>query len=149
WQRRCEADGHRERIIAPPCVKPFAKHQVARLSVPVTGSASQQDAVGSRRRSSTARCQMAERKIWAETKPFRSDGVSGQGSVIPYSLDTSSKPLSPSSVDGVPPKIIHSSLRYRREIDGLRAVAVLPVIFFHAGVEALSGGFVGVDVFFV
>ncbi|WP_432770538.1 MAG: acyltransferase [Sphingopyxis sp.] len=38
---------------------------------------------------------------------------------------------------------------YRREIDGLRAVAVLPVIFFHAGVSAFSGGFVGVDVFFV
>ncbi|MEO9826084.1 MAG: acyltransferase, partial [Paracoccaceae bacterium] len=38
---------------------------------------------------------------------------------------------------------------YRREIDGLRAVAVLPVIFFHAGFEAFGGGFVGVDVFFV
>lgn len=38
---------------------------------------------------------------------------------------------------------------YRREIDGLRALAVVPVIFFHAGFEAFSGGFVGVDVFFV
>ena len=38
---------------------------------------------------------------------------------------------------------------YRREIDGLRALAVLPVIFFHAGFETFSGGFVGVDVFFV
>lgn len=38
---------------------------------------------------------------------------------------------------------------YRREIDGLRAFAVLPVIFFHAGFETFSGGFVGVDVFFV
>ena len=38
---------------------------------------------------------------------------------------------------------------YRREIDGLRALAVVPVILFHAGFEAFSGGFVGVDVFFV
>lgn len=42
-----------------------------------------------------------------------------------------------------------TGMRYRREIDGLRAVAVLPVILFHTGLEALSGGFVGVDVFFV
>jgi peptidoglycan/LPS O-acetylase OafA/YrhL len=40
-------------------------------------------------------------------------------------------------------------MQYRREVDGLRALAVLPVILFHAGFEAFSGGFVGVDVFFV
>lgn len=38
---------------------------------------------------------------------------------------------------------------YRREIDGLRALAVLPVIMFHAGFKTFSGGFVGVDIFFV
>lgn len=40
-------------------------------------------------------------------------------------------------------------MKYRAEIDGLRAVAVIPVILFHAGFEHFSGGFVGVDVFFV
>lgn len=40
-------------------------------------------------------------------------------------------------------------MKYRPEIDGLRAMAVLPVIFFHAGITFFSGGFVGVDVFFV
>jgi len=40
-------------------------------------------------------------------------------------------------------------VKHRPEIDGLRAVAVLPVIFYHAGFPAYAGGFVGVDVFFV
>jgi peptidoglycan/LPS O-acetylase OafA/YrhL len=40
-------------------------------------------------------------------------------------------------------------LAHRREIDGLRAFAVLPVILFHTGLKPFSGGFVGVDVFFV
>lgn len=40
-------------------------------------------------------------------------------------------------------------MQYRREIDGLRAVAVIPVILFHAGFAPFAGGFVGVDVFFV
>lgn len=39
--------------------------------------------------------------------------------------------------------------KYRPDIDGLRAIAVLAVVFFHAGWKVFEGGYVGVDVFFV
>ena len=38
---------------------------------------------------------------------------------------------------------------FRPDLEGLRGVAILLVVLFHAGVSALAGGFVGVDVFFV
>ena len=42
-----------------------------------------------------------------------------------------------------------SSLAYRPEVDGLRALAVVPVVLFHAGFSGFSGGYIGVDIFFV
>ncbi len=40
-------------------------------------------------------------------------------------------------------------MKYRPDIDGLRALAVVPVILFHANFQVFSGGYVGVDIFFV
>lgn len=42
-----------------------------------------------------------------------------------------------------------ASIRYRYDIDGLRALAVVPVVWYHLGLPGLPGGFTGVDVFFV
>ena len=42
-----------------------------------------------------------------------------------------------------------NAIPYRPEIDGLRAIAVIPVILFHFGISWLPGGYIGVDIFFV
>jgi peptidoglycan/LPS O-acetylase OafA/YrhL len=43
----------------------------------------------------------------------------------------------------------HSKLRYQPEIDGLRTIAITAAVFYHAGIPGFSGGYIGVDIFFV
>ncbi|HIP13449.1 MAG TPA: acyltransferase [Arcobacter sp.] len=45
--------------------------------------------------------------------------------------------------------ILHPNIKYRSDIDGLRALAVLSVILYHINEEWIPGGFLGVDIFFV
>ena len=49
----------------------------------------------------------------------------------------------------MPQPIERDAIRYRPDIDGLRALAVLPVVLYHFQIWPFTGGFVGVDIFFV
>ena len=56
--------------------------------------------------------------------------------------------LSPAAgADNTAPRL--NTVTHRRDVEGLRAIAVLAVLLYHFGVPGLGGGFVGVDVFFV
>ena len=66
------------------------------------------------------------------------------GSIPAPSIDTS--PGVPSPTPATPPR---STDKFRKDIEGLRAIAILTVVAFHAGIPGFGGGFVGVDIFFV
>jgi len=73
---------------------------------------------------------------------FRSIGVISSRQVTLSHADS----VSPAEAVRNPPS---APLRFRPDIEGLRAVAVLAVVLFHAQVPGVGGGYVGVDVFFV
>ncbi|WP_421723269.1 acyltransferase family protein [Bauldia sp.] len=52
-------------------------------------------------------------------------------------------------LSGAEPTSLRDAAGYRADIDGLRAIAIVPVVFYHAGIGGFTGGYVGVDVFFV
>ena len=45
--------------------------------------------------------------------------------------------------------MIVSKIKYIKQVDGLRGISILSVIFYHFFPEIFKGGFVGVDIFFV
>ncbi len=62
------------------------------------------------------------------------------------SIDTvDDNALSPGDEAGTAP----GDRRFRPDVEGLRAVAIVLVVLYHGGLKVLSGGYVGVDVFFV
>ena len=59
------------------------------------------------------------------------------------------KPAKPRLIITPEPSSAESAARFRPDIEGMRAVAVVLVVLYHAGVAVFGGGFIGVDVFFV
>src|SRR3984957_20193680 len=76
--------------------------------------------------------------------------LNSQPSILTNSLGSKSPASDKSAGSGMPETLSgRTALKYRADIDGLRAVAVLSVLAFHIRLRGIQGGFVGVDVFFV
>jgi peptidoglycan/LPS O-acetylase OafA/YrhL len=87
---------------------------------------------------------------WCDSMVWNITRTNGRRNALPASLfkalTTTPSSLGPQMRDA---QISRGGPSYRPDIDGLRALAILPVVFFHYRVPFFGGGFVGVDVFFV
>jgi peptidoglycan/LPS O-acetylase OafA/YrhL len=76
-------------------------------------------------------------------------GRAGNKAALLRALNVNGKLLVPDVAGWMDRPILIIKVDYRPDIDGLRAIAVISVVFFHANFPLFKGGFVGVDVFFV
>jgi peptidoglycan/LPS O-acetylase OafA/YrhL len=79
---------------------------------------------------------------------LRAPGGTPEGLSVQPAAGAAPKP-EPAVIRGLPERRARAGDHFRPDIQGLRAVAVVLVVASHAGIRRLSGGYVGVDVFFV
>ncbi|KAF0717376.1 hypothetical protein As57867_002318, partial [Aphanomyces stellatus] len=97
---------------------------------------------------------MTKKYVHLPTKDHQLVDASSDSPIIQHEDDSSESEATQPSPTGNPNAIVklapaQHALTYRPDIDGLRALAVIPVVIFHAYPELLPGGFIGVDIFFV
>jgi Predicted acyltransferases len=83
----------------------------------------------------------------------KSSQLSSSSDILSDGSEAKGSGTQPTGTDPAPARIFTKDLRdhpaYRADVDGLRAMAIIPVLLFHAFPTVVPGGFVGVDIFFV
>jgi hypothetical protein len=83
----------------------------------------------------------------------KSPQLSSSSDIVSDGSEVKGSGTQPTGTEPAPARIFTKDLRdhpaYRADVDGLRAMAIIPVLLFHAFPTVVPGGFVGVDIFFV